>query len=55
MDYFSPPKQLLTDIDTLLLDAVQYSNSVLVLEGIIYGDNYVNINTKNIYTYSYKK
>jgi ankyrin repeat protein len=48
MDYFSPPKQLLTDIDTLLLDAVQYSNSVLVLEGIIYGDNYVNINTKNI-------
>jgi ankyrin repeat protein len=48
MEYFSPPKQLVTDIDTLLLDAVQYSNSVVVLEGIIYGDNYVNINTKNI-------
>lgn len=48
MEYSSPPKQLVTDIDTLLLDAVQYSNSVVVLEGIIYGDNYVNINTKNI-------
>jgi ankyrin repeat protein len=48
MEYSSPPKQLVTDIDTLLLDAVQYSNSVLVLEGIIYGDNYVNINTKNV-------
>lgn len=47
MEYFSPPKQLITSVDTLLLDAVQYSNSVLVLEGIIYGDNYVNINIKN--------
>ncbi len=47
MEYFSPPRQLVTDIDTLLIDAVQYSNSVVVLESIIYGDNYVNINTKN--------
>lgn len=47
MEYFSPPKQLVTNVDTLLLDAVQYSNSVLVLESIIYGDNYVNINIKN--------
>ena len=47
MEYFSPPKQLVTNADTLLLDAVQYSNSIVVLESIIYGDNYVNINIKN--------
>jgi ankyrin repeat protein len=47
MEYFTPPKQPVTDTDTLLLDAVQYSNSVVVLECIIYGDNYVNINTRN--------
>jgi serine/threonine-protein phosphatase 6 regulatory ankyrin repeat subunit B len=47
MEYFSPPRQLVTDTDTLLLDAVQFSNSRFVLEGIINGDNYVNINTRN--------
>jgi ankyrin repeat protein len=47
MEYFSPPRELVTDVDTLLLDAVQYSNSGMVLEGIIYGDNYVNVNIKN--------
>lgn len=47
MEYFSPPRQLVTDTDTLLLDAAQYSSSRFVLEGIINGDNYVNINTRN--------
>ena len=48
MEYFSPPKELVTNVDTLLLHSVQYSNSISVLESIIYGDNYVNINTRNL-------
>ena len=44
----TPPNQLITNIDSMLLEAIESNSDLSVIEEIIYGDNYVNINVQNL-------
>ena len=44
----TPPNQLITTVDSMLLEAIESDSDLSVIEEIIYGDNYVNINVQNL-------
>jgi ankyrin repeat protein len=44
----TPPNQLITNIDAMLLEAIEANSDISVIDEIIYGDNYVNINVQNL-------
>ena len=44
----TPPNQFITNIDSMLLEAIESNSDLSVIEEIIYGDNYVNINIQNL-------
>jgi ankyrin repeat protein len=44
----TPPNQLITNTDTMLLETIEANSDLSIVEEIIYGDNYVNINVQNM-------
>lgn len=44
----TPPTQFITNIDKILLESIEENSELMVIDEIVCGDNYVNINVQNL-------